>query len=592
MSLSAGAKKGLGMIVIIGIVAGGGLWANKNGYLGGKDVVAKVMGKKIELSNAAPLSSITSVAQLPFPSDNVLGVGEEYRVEHPAWNAFLGFEFANGGPVTTKGSIMEQQGITNLKIIREDDFNKQVKDLVAYGGAWKQQGGNPRKGAQFISVMLDGSAAYLKAAKNGLAPYGLHPVIVASFGKSDGEDGFFGPKEWKEKPEKMKGKEVVFVLLDGDGNDPIKFATDNGVEINPDVTTHDPDKLNIIPAPDDNYLKAVDFFNNHTKVRKEIVRNGKKTGKFDEFEADAVATWTPGDMRAFKGRGGVIGIVTTKDYYWQMPEAFITIKEWADANPKAVKSIIKAGMLGGEQVKVHDKSLYRSCEIAAKIYQGTGEEKTAKYWYDNFRRHEITDSKGQKVMVGGSMNFSLADMPVVFGLDRGDGGPAQSSYTAFSDALAALWPEKLSDYPKWEEIFYDRFIKELVAEGGFNTDLAQKPTYNAAPIDKVLSSNSVDIVFVIGKSALTDTGRKQLKQLFNTINTTTQKVNLIGHTDPSGNPVSNKALSIARAVAARDYLVQLGLDPARFDQVTGVGSDQPSGKGPAYDRRVTYELGM
>lgn len=49
---------------------------------------------------------------------------------------------------------------------------------------------------------------------------------------------------------------------------------------------------------------------------------------------------------------------------------------------------------------------------------------------------------------------------------------------------------------------------------------------------------------------------------------------LTGHTSREGKPAVNKALSLARATAVRDFLVQAGTAPAKITKVDGLGSAQ------------------
>lgn len=596
MALTRGAKKFGSLILIVAVAVGGYLYAAKNGYVPGKEVANLIIPKKMELTNAAPLSSVSNVPMHALPSNSVLGDGEEYRFEGMAWNTQLGAFYSNGGAITTKGSIASENGINNLRLIRVDDCNQIVNDLIAFGTEFKKSGGNPKKGVQFVSLMLDGTPSYFSALKAGLEPLGLHAVLIFSTGRSAGEDGFWGAESWIKDPSKMKGAVVVGVLFDGDMNDAIKFASDNGVRVNPDVKTYDPDALNIMAA--DDYLKAVDMWKSGAKEEREVVRNGVKTGSKKTVVADAVVTWTPGDVRIAKEKGGLVPIITTEDYYWQMPQATITIKEWANANRPAVLNILKSFAQGGSQVKVHDKALYKAAEISAKVYAikgATSEEKDPKYWYENFKRHEITDKTGKKVKVGGSMNFGIEDNIVCFGTNSKDGGPAKSSYTLFGDKMAELWPEKMKAYPAFDEVFDASYIEELSKTMTLNKDLEQKPTYDAAPIRETVSSQAQDIQFHVGNDQLTPAGKAQVKKLYDNINTTSLKVLITGHADAQGTAQQNLVLSERRAKAVQAYLVARGFPDNRIN-VDFKGDTQPvdPARTPAAfakNRRVVIELG-
>src|SRR5438067_3050469 len=84
-----------------------------------------------------------------------------------AWNAQMGLMFANGGPQATTGSLMCKEGV-NLRLLRQDDSGKMQEALVAF--AQELQGGaaHPTKGANFVAIMGDGSAQFLKGLNDTL----------------------------------------------------------------------------------------------------------------------------------------------------------------------------------------------------------------------------------------------------------------------------------------------------------------------------------------------------------------------------------------------------------------------------------------
>ena len=61
-----------------------------------------------------------------------------------AWNAQMGAMFANGGPVSTKGSLMCKYGV-NLKIDRQDDCGKMQEALSAFATELSKGTANPDK---------------------------------------------------------------------------------------------------------------------------------------------------------------------------------------------------------------------------------------------------------------------------------------------------------------------------------------------------------------------------------------------------------------------------------------------------------------
>ena len=598
-------KSGRNLVVTLvagAVLVAGYFIADHKGLIPKGVSVGAILAKHVDLPKAAPLSNVTNVPMLPLPSNDVIGgsADNEVRVDEAGWAAQFGFNYANGGPVTTKGSINEKNGVTNLHILRQDNFDQQVNDLIAFGAEFKKAGGNPKKGVQAISLMLDGAPHYFVALKNGLDVYNLHAKMVGVFGTSLGEDGFWGPAAWLKDPKKMKGAIVIGVLYDGDMNDAITFAENNDVRVNPDTKTYDPDALNIINA--DDYLKAVDMLRDGITE----TRTNTRTGKPIEITTDpkkgkivggptvlevGVVTWTPGDVRIATEVGGLVPLFTTAENNGQMPEAFIVIDEWAAKNPTLVKNIIKGGLEGGVQVKVHDKALYKAAEISVKAWTTKASpayEKEAKNWYMNFARHKMTDKLGKEVMVGGSSAFSIEDISAVVGLEKGDGGSAKSTYTTYGDEIARLWPKYMAGYPAFDEIFNPAYIQMAAKELTSNMALSQKTEYAGKVVGETVASTTQHIQFDSGKASLTTEGKKQMNIIYNKMNINALHATFTGKADKHGDPAKNLALSKARAQSAVDYLVGKGLDPDKFT-ANGVGDTQATGNDAA-DRAVVIEL--
>jgi OmpA-OmpF porin, OOP family len=68
-------------------------------------------------------------------------------------------------------------------------------------------------------------------------------------------------------------------------------------------------------------------------------------------------------------------------------------------------------------------------------------------------------------------------------------------------------------------------------------------------------------------------------------------VRIEGHTDASGAPAANVALSQRRAEAVRDYLVQLGADSSQLSAVGLGASDPRDAKNPLAAENRRIEIG-
>ncbi|MDR0588901.1 MAG: OmpA family protein [Burkholderiales bacterium] len=110
-------------------------------------------------------------------------------------------------------------------------------------------------------------------------------------------------------------------------------------------------------------------------------------------------------------------------------------------------------------------------------------------------------------------------------------------------------------------------------------------------LDKLLANRIVE--FHTNSATLTDKGQQLLDELADILpQINSDKIQIIGHTDVTGNRATNLALSLARAEAVRAYLVEKGLSPNRFETM-GVGPDQPvasnaTPEGRAKNRRIEF----
>jgi outer membrane protein OmpA-like peptidoglycan-associated protein len=100
-----------------------------------------------------------------------------------------------------------------------------------------------------------------------------------------------------------------------------------------------------------------------------------------------------------------------------------------------------------------------------------------------------------------------------------------------------------------------------------------------------------DVSFDVGRYAIKPNMRPVLDRLASTLNQhPVTTVTIIGHTDSTGSDAVNDPLSVNRAAATRDYLVQRGVSAQRV-VVDGRGARQPvadnsTSAGRAMNRRV------
>jgi outer membrane protein OmpA-like peptidoglycan-associated protein len=552
--------------------------------------------KRVDLPVLNP-SVAANVTAAPLPGSAPGCTSEpEVRALVWAWNAQMGLMFANGGPQATTGSLMCKEGV-NLKLIRQDDSGKMQEALVAFATELKSGTANPSKGAHFVAIMGDGSAAFLKGVNDTLKRLGPNYIarVVGSGGFSRGEDKLLGPPEWKGNPAASRGSLVAGVLRDGDWNIAQKWLGDNGLCSNPDEKTYDANCMNWVNASD--YLDAPEKYIANYCEDRPVVGNGKKTGETKHICVNGVVTWTPGDVNAAQKRGGLVSIVSTKEYTSQMPHVVIGIDKWMQDNRKSVEGMLKAMFDGADQVKGVSGALHHAATVSAAVYNEKNAD--ASYWEKYFIGVAEKDKQGIMVDLGGSTVNNLADNLQIFGLTQGSANLFAATYTVFGDIVVSQYPDLVPNYPKVKEILDTSYIS-AIAQRSAPTTPAETRTFSATqPVANVVSRKSWHINFDTGKATFSSGAKSDLDQLLRDLLVAGgTAVEVHGHTDNVGGQDANQKLSEERAFAVKTWLEQQSSTnfPSGRVRVFAHGSTNPvapngTPEGRAQNRRVDIILG-
>ncbi|MFG4002699.1 OmpA family protein [Flavobacterium aquidurense] len=584
------------VIAAIGAVLGGVYYMSP----GIKTAVSKQLSG-IDL-NQMDVNNVTNAEKIALPSTTVsseVGSKPLVRIAAYAWNAQSGIIVSNGGPKTTKGSLMEKNGV-NLEIIRQDWLselrNMQMKFIEEFDKG--QTYPTSDKSAFAIMMMGDGAPFYISSAQKSLdEKYGknkYHLQVMGAVGMSNGEDKLIGPPNWKSDPKSMKGTVISAVLGDGDWVTTVNYCFANGLKVNPDPTTYDAEAVNIYPSENDDYIKSAEELiksqtTGWTVTLKEVV-NGKLTGKSVNRKIDGCATWTPGDKTVFDRLSGFVDIVSTKEFNNQMPTVLIGVKEWAEKNPDIVSNILKSALTASNQMKNYDDWKVRASQAVADTYK----METPEYWYKMFKGQQESKN-GLTYNMGGSKVFNYADAMQYFGLSDGV-NRYKSVYNQVSGYLTELNPFGFNEnvgavvpYDEAVNLFFLKNINDIESTSADKADYSNQAT-------EVVASGEWKINFNTGSAEISTSSSKEVERIYNLlIQAENTKLTVVGHTDNVGNADSNLALSKSRAQAVVNYLKQKGIPANRFQMVDGKGQNDPiadnnSASGKAQNRRVVITL--
>src|SRR5580693_5600619 len=583
--------KPAGKVLLIAIIVAAGIVSIKWYQARPKEAGKAVEVGKVTLPDApeASLNDHAVLLPIPSPTEAVNG-GSAITWKRMAWNAQFSGMYANGGVRTTKGSLFDKAHL-DITYIRQDDCNKQMADLVKFAGQYKTNPGAP---AVLVSFMGDGMPAFMTALSKELEPLGpeYQPIILPiAHGKSFGEDQIMGPSSWKQDPHNAVGKCVAGVLRDGDVNILLKWSGDNGIKVNPDETTYDPDAVNLIAASD--FLDAPNkYITGYTETRK-IIRDGKTTGRDTTVGVDAVATWTPGDVNVATKKGGLVTIANTRQYASQMPVQTIAIKKWAYDHRTDVENMIIALAQAGDQVRSFTEARKFAAQVSAAVYQ----EQNAEYWLKYFNGVQEQDIQGLSVHLGGSAVFNLADMAGTFGLGPDKVDRYKAVYNTFGDLMVRMYPSLMPNFMPYEKAVDKSFLLTVISNHPELLEGKAIETQYASEITSEVSSRSYHIEFETGSAVVRPESYRMLDSIFESaVVAEGLKLGVYGHTDNSGSDDVNVPLSEKRADAVKEYLLGKGLGASRIE-TKGYGSSKPvadnsTAAGRGRNRRVEIVLGQ
>ncbi len=558
--------------------------------------------KKLDKLNVTDkdVNNVITSAELPLPSDEASSDAASkplVRLAGYAWNAQSGIIVANGGPKTTKGSLMEKNG-ANVEIIRQDLLselrNMHLKFIEDFDGGQDYS----KAGVAGIMIMGDGVPYYISSVqqaindKYGEGKYQLQ--AIGAIGLSYGEDKLIGPPSWKMNPQSMKGSLISAVIGDGDWVVAVNYASANGLKINPDPATYDADAVNFVAAANDDYIEAskelIKAQTGGTTIPLKEVKDGKLTGKTVNRKVDGCATWTPGDKMVFDALSGYTDVISTREFNNQMGATLVVVKQWAEKHKDIVTNILKATYTASNQMKQYDSWRKKASEDVAKTFA----LETPQYWYDMFKGTQ-GEKGGVSYNMGGSRVFNLADANQYYGNSDGT-NRYKAVYEQVSHYLKDLNPAGFNQNVKrivpYDEAVNTTFLKgigDIDAGASYTTDYSKKAT-------NVVASGQWRINFESGRATLRPEGKDVLEQIYNLlIQAEDSKLELVGHTDNAGTPEGNYSLSTARAEAVKSYLMTKGIPANRFQKVDGKGQDEPvadnnTPAGKAQNRRVVINI--
>ena len=579
--LKTGGKLIIGLVLIGALGYGLNIFMDKTGI--GTQTTESSTAPKADIGTANTLGAAPSkITIAPVAAEN----SQPIKLLTIAWNGTMGLQYANGAPVTAADSLMAKRGV-KLTIERQDDYSKMLEEQLLFAKDVADGKPNPR-GAAFVIIMGDGYPAYIAGAQENFKKLNNQLQVIGAIGRSLGEDTCMMKSEVKGNPQAARGSLIGAVLRDGDWNICVKWAADNDIPINPNEKTFDPDAINFVSTA--SFVEADEKYIAGYCETRPVVNKGKLTGEKRKVCQDGSATWTPGDVKIAKAKGGVVKVASTKEYKNQMATVIIGNRDWMAKNKPLVENFLAAAYEGSDAVRASDANLLKGAKVSAMVYN----EETAEYWAKYFKGVTEPDKNGVPIALGGSAVMGLGDAINYFGLNGAD-DTYKRVYDVFGGFTKHYYPDILPQLVKYEDVVNKIYMQSLASKSTF------APSTEAqfeAPAGKTLTTfakKSYAIEFETGKATFTQGANEVLDNLANQVTVTGLYVQLNGHTDAIGNPATNLELSKRRAEAVKTYLMTNANMPTERIIVRALGDTQPladntTKAGQARNRRVEVLL--
>ena len=505
--------------------------------------------------------------------------GTPFRMEVLAWNAEMGLHFANGGPTTTVGSLMAKEHL-RATILRQDDYGKMQENMLKFATQVKQGVADPSEGTAFAIIMGDGYPAFASALSPQMEKLGQAIEVVGAIGYSYGEDKCMVDKKHIGTPQAARGALIAAVMRDGDYNICAAWAAQNGIPINPDEKTYDPDALNFSAVSA--FTDADQKFISGAKEEREVVSKGKKTGQTQTVTVDGTATWTPGDVNVATNRGNAGILASTREYSYQMPAIIIGNRDYMKAHPDVVKGLLRAALKGSDMVRSSQAALNQAGAISAEIY---GEQDPA-YWVKYAKGVSEPDKQGNAIALGGSRVINLGDNAYLFGLN-GNSNLYKRTYTMFGDHNKKYYPALFASYPDYGSVVNTEYLEAVLRETP-GSKASAVDSYAANTSGQVVANGDFQIEFDTGSASFKPSSLAVLEQILNQTAITNLSVEIRGHTDNVGDSTANMTLSKRRAEAVKAYFMQNAASAFPENRVVtrGYGDSSPAADNATADGRA------
>lgn len=302
---------------------------------------------------------------------------------------------------------------------------------------------------------------------------------------------------------------------------------------------------------------------------------------FKAGKVPVAIVWSPDDEGCIQAVPGAHVLKSTKEATHIIPDVFYAKESWLNSHLEMATHLVEGSLIGAAEINSSEAAKRKAAKILAE-----GLSQPEDFCYKAINNVRLCT-------YGDNVNF--------FNLNGDYHGVTGEDVYLKSGRLFQKIGRAPANLPDWRSVVDTRPLRGVkltatganAAEGQMHFAVATAAERNAP----AFSSKSAAINFATGSAQLDENARTIVDMQFADLSTRFQgaRIRVVGHTDDVGDHDMNVRLSLLRAQATVDYLVQqYRFDANRFI-VEGKGPDEPAASnatdvGRAKNRRVEFEI--
>jgi len=302
---------------------------------------------------------------------------------------------------------------------------------------------------------------------------------------------------------------------------------------------------------------------------------------FKSQQVDAAVVWSPSDEECIQTVPGARVLESTRSASNIIADVFFAKRKYVEANRARLVQLYEGWMKGAAEINGSAVNKQKAAQILTDAFSGTTLDANTKS-INNVRL----------CTHGDNLNF--------FGLNpEFKGVNGELLYNRMAQVYKNLGYADAKT-PSWKLISDPSIVRAAQLTGATLLAEGQK-TFTAATAEvqtsQAIATKPVTIAFASGQSQLDENAKyivdKEMVDLARAFSNA--RIRVSGNTDNSGNPATNKALSLRRAQSVVEYLTHTYNMPRNRFVIMGFGSDKPvadnnTEDGRARNRRTDFEI--